>query len=214
MSFDPKEWALNQVREVKQAKAAIVVLLVVGFMGGWAVARFVYAERIEVLLVQLDAAVAGRPVAAKPPNPVIVTTQWPGRTLWLVTGVTALACVLLIVSARRKSTENKSLIKRTDTLQNDLRDSNEQRDQAHAWVKNTKREHALEVLERYSHFRPREGAPPTKVTIRYASYGDDYELAQKIQELFTNYVRWPVTLELATKASAQNYLVLARLTVI
>jgi hypothetical protein len=73
-----------------------------------------------------------------------------------------------------------------------------ERDQAVVALKDKKHAYAVEILERCSNlrFKPDSITPviPT-VTIRYCSYGKDYELAQQIQTYFTLYAKWPVTLD-------------------
>jgi hypothetical protein len=70
-----------------------------------------------------------------------------------------------------------------------------ERDRAIAALKDKKLEYAMEVFERYSNARPTEGSPRITVTVRYANYGHDYDLAQQIKGLFEQYIRWPVTLD-------------------
>src|SRR5438093_1551347 len=49
------ESALQEVREMKRAPVAVAVLLVVGFAGGWVIAKLFFNERIEVMQLQINA---------------------------------------------------------------------------------------------------------------------------------------------------------------
>jgi hypothetical protein len=86
-----------------------------------------------------------------------------------------------------------------ETVKNLLDSATAERDEAIAALKDKKHEYAMEVVERYSNIRAKDGEPQPTVTVRYASYGQDYELAQKIRDLFTQYVRWHVDLETSNK---------------
>jgi len=84
-----------------------------------------------------------------------------------------------------------------ETVKQELETATTERDQARVDLKDKKHEYAMEVLERYSKITFKD--PQPTVTVKYASYGKDYELAQQIQGLFTQYVKWPVELEATYK---------------
>ena len=96
---------------------------------------------------------------------------------------------------RRAETETTSRLVQLSDMQQQIEEIKKELDLAVVSLKDKKREYAMEVLEQYSNLVPREGTPPITVTVRYANYGHDYDIAQRIQGLFTQYVKWPVALE-------------------
>lgn len=193
------EWALHEVREVRRAPIAIVVLLVMGFILGWLAASGFYAERMEVLTLQRDSALAGRP-AMPPPSPPL-SQQLPSLNVIVgaVGGLCVFVSLLLFRSNRNKRVEAKWLLGRIDALQESVSEglrANEkiadEKTKAEIALKDRRHQYAMEVLERYSNARFKDDIKP-RVTIRYCSYGQDYVIAQKIEAMFTQYVRWSVT---------------------
>jgi hypothetical protein len=89
---------------------------------------------------------------------------------------------------------------RISMLEDELRDALDQREKAVVALKETKSKYAIETLRRHARLIFSENRKP-HVTIRYFSYGPDYELAMKLKGLFTQYVEWPVALD-ATNSPA------------
>jgi hypothetical protein len=68
-----------------------------------------------------------------------------------------------------------------------------ERDAAVVALKDRRHVYALETLQRHAMLRINGSTP--RVTVRYCSYGQDYELAKKVQEIFAKDVKWPVVLD-------------------
>lgn len=191
---------------MKAAPRAIIVILVLGGLGSWYFAsRYygnLYAERIAVLQARVDAGQAAQPV------PTTTTAAEPIR-LPYVSRPMALTLVALLALLVGVALRNGWLV---DRLRRDVRSKNEllteaashrqiitnERDQALAAARDAKEQHAFKCLERYSRysftFSGRVVQP--RVTIRFASYHDpDYQLVQRLQGLFQQYLKWPVTLD-------------------
>ena len=195
-----EQWAVREWADVKRVPLTLVILAALTFGAGWWVAQRFYAERIEVLQLRLSSGVTAVPA---PQAPVVMLFPRVSRRVGIAMAVAVLLLALFaVVGWRRVRQQRRDLNGHYSLLQAAVKDRarfEKERDEARTALRDRKQQYAMEVLERYSGLRHREGTPPTQVTVQYANYGDDYELAQKIEGLFTQYVKWPVTLELATK---------------
>ncbi len=73
-----------------------------------------------------------------------------------------------------------------------------ERDRAVAAHKDTKHNIAVKVLQKYSKLQSTDNKQ-TSVTVRFANYGHDHDLAQQIEGFFKVYANWPVTLDGSNK---------------
>ena len=150
-------WLRDELREMKKVPAAIVLFVAVAFGVGWWSAGLFYAERIQVLQLQLDAAVAGRAISVQPSGPsTLFSINWPGTTLWSLTGIAVLVCVVLVVSNRRKRLNINALVEQVRGLREMANTESKQReglrterDEAVVALKDKKTEYAMETLQRY-----------------------------------------------------------------
>lgn len=62
-----KEWALKELREVRHAPAAFVILSILCLGLGWLGAKAFYSERIEVMQLQINALERSLPVVRQSP---------------------------------------------------------------------------------------------------------------------------------------------------
>jgi hypothetical protein len=152
-------------------------------------------ERISLLQERLDA--SGKSV------PAVVAQQLPPESpLWLrvfvisFLAITVVAIVLVWRISLRLSRFRKDLSAKDDLLENIRllhRNAVDERDQIRAELQNKKHEYAMEVFENYSKLPFKD--PQPMVTVRFANYGSDHEIAQKIQGVFSQYVKWSVHLD-------------------
>lgn len=200
-----KEWAWREVAEVKRAKAAFGVLAVLASLAGWFAAQKFYAERIEVLQQQVAAGrvltVPAAP-AAIPSQPIYLIPSLPlpyamlAGVVIAAIGFSAWRSSRVVRKLRAQDAAKTTVLEAESALNTKL---TEDLARAKATLKDTKETHAIECLERYSKLRFyfQEGIETkTRVTIRYASYNPaDYELVQRLNGLFTQYLKWPVHLD-------------------
>ena len=147
------DWAFREVRELKRAPIAACALVVLSFVVGWLAAQAFYAERIEVLQLQVGAnGDSGFP-----------SFGLAERNMWSIVGVALTVCAVLVISNRNNRGETRALIKQVDALQERLpvasKDSERiagERDTAITALKDKKHEYAREVLDRYSNARPKD----------------------------------------------------------
>ena len=195
------ELVQQEAAEVRRAPFTFALAIVTSLaLGYWYAARF-YAERIEILELQRDAAAGGLQL---PPAKTSTLFQ-PNTGFILVAVLAAVARVWLAVRSMRNRHENRALVKQIDTLLWDQTEGRKAwtteraqleqgRDKAMADLKDRQNVYALETLRRYAGFKFDNGLRP-RVTIRYSSYGKDWELAQAVKALVDQHLRWPVTLD-------------------
>jgi hypothetical protein len=186
-----KEWALKELREVRHAPAAFAILSALCVGLGWWAAKTFYSERIEVMQLQIGALERSLPVFRDSPTPTLT----PNRALIVALAFVVVVCIPSVASALRNKRvvgeAEEDLRRRSSEL---TRVINE-RDKVAQELKDKKYEYAMDTLSRYAHLGVNGKKP--RVTVRYSDYGQDYETAQKIKGMFTQYVKWPVTLEIS-----------------
>jgi hypothetical protein len=202
-----QQWAVGEVREVRRAPFAIVVLVVFGFAAGWYVHAFFTSQQIQILELQRDTARAGIALPARAASPP-ATLLFPYLSVrvavflaFVVIGVFALAWRngRTIARLRRDGNAQNALLLAKDDLLHAAADLHgklsHERDVAVIALKDKRYEYAMDTLRRYSMLRVNGEIP--SVTIRCTSYGRDFELAEKVRGLFTQHVNWPVTLDVS-----------------
>lgn len=190
-----KEWVLTELRELTRAKVAAFLLALVTFgFGWWAASRF-YAERIEVM--QLQVAALERNLGVVRPSPTPVS---PNTVLLGLVAIESAIVVAVVLSARR----NKRMIQQADADLSGTRglldaaarlhgQLTEERDKAVVALKDKKIDYALDLLRKHSRLLI-NGKKPT-VTIRYCRYGGDYELAERMRSIFSEYTGWSARID-------------------
>lgn len=188
---------------MKQARFTVLLVFLVGIASGayagWWLAEKFYSERIEVLTLQRDQASERRPSTPASANVPLILYVPDNR---LVIGVASLAVVIIFFLSRanrNKRRDVRLLTARVDAVQSELADEVKLRERTEglrqmiaAELKDVRAEHATRILSRYENLRFRENVKP-RVTIRFRDYGQDHVIAEKIEGLFTQYVKWHVT---------------------
>jgi len=197
------QWAVQEIGDVRRAPVAFALMFVIGLAGGsfaaWFLLDKTYNERIAFLQGQLD--YQARTQAPIPQVTVQRITTWPSTALWIASGALVFIAIGFGLSRKTLKRENRTLIRRIDVLQVSKAAAEKgqaaiaaERDGVVAAMKQLKHHHAIEVLQRHS-TRKRTDGVSERVTIRYGNYGKDYEIAQTIERLFNEHVKWPVTLD-------------------
>jgi hypothetical protein len=212
-------WLREEAREMKRVPVALVLFIALAFYGGWRLNEAFVAERIKLIELQRDTAEArivrptAPPVQIQPP--IMLFPHVSVRVAIGIATVFIAVVIFAVVSARRASQLSGEIanVKEEITATNVIVENlTKERDDAIKALKEKKREYAIETLERYSHMRfrreeagQREDTKDTEiqttVTVRYADYGEDHDLAQRIRNIFEGNVRWPVTLDSSNKPS-------------
>jgi len=190
-----RDWAFDEVREVKRAPVAIILLLAFGLVVGWWMAYQFYAERIEVLRLQISALERG--IAAVRPIQALSETAAPSAFWWLLTVFGIAISIAAITSALRNKRLVTELGEQAATSTALAAAITVERDTVTKTLKETKIDYALDTLRRYSHYAFKDGEQTVKptVTVRFCDYSGDDKLAQRIKEIFTEYTGWQVELD-------------------
>jgi hypothetical protein len=103
-----QDWALRQLAEAKQAKPAMGIALAVGLTVGWVAARQFDANKMELMALQRDTALAGATFVVQQTAPT------PYRSYFIASmSFAALAAICLLVLVRQRRGRSRPLLEET-----------------------------------------------------------------------------------------------------
>jgi hypothetical protein len=118
--------------------------------------------------------------------------------------------VIVNVIAGITAVSNKRLVVRLDSerqqAQNDRLQAQNERDKTVKELQERRRRYALETFERCRRmvfYGGDKEVPPT-VTIRHCSYAGDDKIAERIKNVFDQYLRWPVNIDASNNPALER----------
>src|SRR4051794_10679150 len=187
-----RDWAITEMRELRRAKVAAVLLAAIAFGAGAVGMNWFNASEIRVLERENSALARGIGAVIEPPP-----TQ--SRMNWfpVAVGLFVFGCAVAAAAAN-----NQRLVRELRTEVNVMDLAREkaarERDEAVILFKERRVLYAEEAFQRCSRMSFEDGdgtRVPPRVTIRFVSYTGDDQLARRIKQVLDEHVGWSSTFD-------------------